>query len=114
VSGANGKPGPLHKNAILLPSSVGYRADGKVQSDLNVVELGLKPAVQMVQQRKRVRHRDTFEERLSKEAAKFKEAADKLPPGSFAREMLLRRVAQAETASNIDKWLSSKICGKAC
>jgi hypothetical protein len=114
VSGANGKPGPLHKNAILLPSSVGYRADGKVQSDLNVVELGLKPAVQMVQQRKRVRHRDTFEERLSKEAAKFKEAADKLPPGSFARELLLRRVAQAETASNIDKWLSSKICGKAC
>ena len=114
MSGANGKPGPLHKNAILLPSSVGYRADGKVQSDLNVVELGLKPAVQMVQQRKRVRHRDTFEERLSKEAAKFKEAADKLPPGSFAREMLLRRVAQAETASNIDKWLSSKICGKAC
>jgi hypothetical protein len=114
VSGANGKPGPLHKNAILLPSSVGYRADGKVQSDLNVVELGLKPAVQMVQQRKRVRHRDTFEERLSKEAGKFKEAADKLPPGSFAREMLLRRVAQAETASNIDKWLSSKICGKAC
>jgi hypothetical protein len=114
VSGANGKPGPLHKNAILLPSSVGYRADGKVQSDLNVVELGLKPAVQMVQQRKRVRHRDTFEERLSKEAAEFKEAADKLPPGSFARELLLRRVAQAETASNIDKWLSSKICGKAC
>lgn len=114
MSGANGKPGPLHKNAILLPSSVGYRADGKVQSDLNVVELGLKPAVQMVQQRKRVRHRDTFEERLSKEAAKFKEAADKLPPGSFARELLLRRVAQAETASNIDKWLSSKICGKAC
>jgi hypothetical protein len=99
VSGANGKPGPLHKNAILLPSSVGYRADGKVQSDLNVVELGLKPAVQMVQQRKRVRHRDTFEERLSKEAAKFKEAADKLPPGSFARELLLRRVTQAETAS---------------
>jgi hypothetical protein len=66
----------------------------------------------MVQQRKRVRHRDTFEERLSKEAAKFKEAADKLPPGSFARELLLRRVAQAETASNIDKWLSSKIVGK--
>jgi hypothetical protein len=68
----------------------------------------------MVQQRKRVRHTETFEERLSKEAIKFKEAADKLPPGSFARELLLRRVAQAETASNIDKWLSSKICGKAC
>ena len=50
----------------------------------------------MVQQRKRVRHTETFEERLSKEAVKFKEAADKLPPGSFARELLLRRVTQAE------------------
>ena len=57
---------------------------------------------------------ETFEERPSKEAAKFKEAADKLPPGRFARDQLMRRVAQAETASSINKWLSSKICGKAC
>ena len=35
----------------------------------------------MDKQRKRVRHTETFEERLSKEAVKFKEAADKLPPG---------------------------------
>jgi hypothetical protein len=68
----------------------------------------------MVQQRKRVRHTETFEERLSKETVKFKEAADKLPPGSFARELLLRRVTQAETASNINKWLGSKISAKAC
>jgi hypothetical protein len=68
----------------------------------------------MVQQRKGVRHTETFDERLSKEAAKFKEAAGKLPPGSFARDLLLRRVAQAETASNVNKWLNSKICGKAC
>jgi hypothetical protein len=68
----------------------------------------------MVQQRKRVRHTETFEERLSKEAVKLKEAADKLPPGSLARELLLRQVTQAETASNINKWLSSKISAKAC
>jgi hypothetical protein len=68
----------------------------------------------MVQQRKRVRHQETFEERLSKAAVKFKEAADKAPPASRDRELLLQRVQQAETASNINKWLSSKICGKAC
>jgi hypothetical protein len=75
---------------------------------------GSNQAIQMDKQRKRVRHTETFEERLSKEAVKFKEAADKLPPGSLARELLLRRVTQAETASNIDKWLSSKISAKAC
>jgi hypothetical protein len=91
--------GPLLKNAILLASSVGYRADGKVQTDLKCVGVRAQTVIQMVQQRKRVRHPETFEERLSKEAVKFKEAADKLPPGSFARELLLRRVTQAETAS---------------
>jgi hypothetical protein len=64
----------------------------------------------MVQQRKRVRHLETFEQRLSKAAVKFNEAADKLPPPSCDRELLLQRVQQA---SNINKWLSSKICGKA-
>jgi hypothetical protein len=75
---------------------------------------GSNQAMQMVQQRKPVRQTETFEERLSKEAVKFKEAADKLPPGSLARELLLRRVTQAETASNINTWLSSKISAKAC
>ena len=65
----------------------------------------------MVQQRK---HTETFEERLSKERVKIKEAADKLPPGGHARELLLRQVQQAETASNVEKWLSSKICAKGC
>ena len=64
----------------------------------------------MVQQRK---HTETFEERLSKERVKIKEAADKLPP-RHDRELLLHRVERAETASSINKWLSSKICGKAC
>ena len=61
----------------------------------------------MAQQRKRVKHTATFEERLAEEAIKFKEAADKQPPGSMARELLLRRARQAETAAHMSDWLRS-------
>jgi hypothetical protein len=61
----------------------------------------------MAKQRKRVNHTATFEERLAEEAIKFKAAAEKLPPGSMARELLLRRARQAETASHIENWLRS-------
>jgi hypothetical protein len=44
----------------------------------------------MAKQRKRVKHTATFEERLGEEAIKFKDAAEKQPPGSTARELLLR------------------------
>jgi len=49
---------------------------------------------------------ETFEERLAEEARGFKEAADKLPHGT-ARELLLRRARQAETAAHINEWLRS-------
>ena len=52
---------------------------------------------------------ETFEERLSKERLKIKEAADKLTAGR-ARG----RFQHTETASNIEKWLSAKICANAC
>jgi hypothetical protein len=58
-------------------------------------------------QRRRIKHTATFEERLAEEAVKFKEAAEKQPPGSTARELLLRRARQAETASHINNWLRS-------
>jgi len=58
-------------------------------------------------QRRRIKHNATFEERLAEEAIKFKEAAEKQPPGSTARELLLRRARQAETASHINHWLRS-------
>ena len=58
-------------------------------------------------QRRRIKHNTTFEERLAEEAIKFKEAAQKQPPGSTARELLLRRARQAETASHINNWLRS-------
>ncbi len=61
----------------------------------------------MVQKRRRLQHVATFQERLAEEAKKFKLAADQQPDGSTARELLLRRARQAETASHTNKWLSS-------
>jgi hypothetical protein len=57
-------------------------------------------------ERRRIKHEKTFKQRLAEEAVKFQEAADKLPPGT-ARELLLKRVRQAETAANFNDWLSS-------
>jgi hypothetical protein len=59
-----------------------------------------------MQKRRRIKHEKTFKERLAEEAIRFKEAATKLPPGP-ARELLLKRARQAETASEIDSWLKS-------
>jgi hypothetical protein len=61
----------------------------------------------MAQRRRRVKHIATFEERLSEQAIKFKEAAEQQPPGSMARELLLRRARQSETAAHISDWLRS-------
>lgn len=58
-------------------------------------------------QPKRIKHTTTFEERLAEEARRFKEAAEKEAPGSTARELLLRRARQAETASRVNDWLRS-------
>ncbi len=56
---------------------------------------------------RRIEKKLTFEQRLAVEAAQFKEAAEKEPPGSTARELLLRRARQAETASHINAWVNS-------
>jgi hypothetical protein len=53
-------------------------------------------------ERRRIKHNANFEERLAEEAIKFKEAAEKQPLGSMARELLLRRARQAETAAHIN------------
>jgi hypothetical protein len=39
--------------------------------------------------RNRVKHVQTFKERLAEEALRFSEAAQKQPPGSHARELSL-------------------------
>jgi hypothetical protein len=57
--------------------------------------------------RQKIKHKTTFEKRLAEEARRFKEAAEEQPLGSTARELLLRRARQAETASHMNDWLSS-------
>jgi hypothetical protein len=59
----------------------------------------------MAQQRRRVKHTATFEERLAEEAERFRKAAEQQAPGSTARELLLRRARMTETASHINQWL---------
>jgi len=48
-------------------------------------------------ERPRIRHRATFKERLAEEARRLKEQPNKSAPGR-EREVLLRKVRQAETA----------------
>jgi hypothetical protein len=57
--------------------------------------------------RRRIELRATFEERLAEEARRLREEAEKQPLGSIARELLLRQVRRAETASRINEWLAS-------
>jgi hypothetical protein len=61
----------------------------------------------MVQQRRRIKHKISFEEWLAAEAQRFNEAAEKELPGSMARELLLRRARQAATASRVNEWIAS-------
>lgn len=57
--------------------------------------------------RRRVKHTLSFEERLAEEAKEFREAAEREPPGSMSRELLLRRARQAEAASRVNDSLRS-------
>jgi hypothetical protein len=56
--------------------------------------------------RKRIRHKASFRERLLKSAREAREAAELLPPGK-ARDQLLCKARDSETAANIDEWISS-------
>lgn len=58
-------------------------------------------------ERRRIKHQLSFEERMAEEADRFKKAADDQPAGSMARELLLRRSRQAESASHMSNWLRS-------
>ena len=60
-----------------------------------------------MQQRRFPKFIDTFEQRLANEAKRFREAAEQAPQGTMARELLLRRARQAETASHMSDWLRS-------
>ena len=56
--------------------------------------------------RRRFKQTKSLEERLSEELKRLREEARSLPHGA-AREALLRKARQAETASRINEWLSS-------
>ncbi len=59
----------------------------------------------MSQHRRRIKHTQTFEDRLAEEAKQFREAAQNAT--GMQRELLLRRARQAETASHMSDWLRS-------
>jgi hypothetical protein len=61
----------------------------------------------MAEVRRRVKHTLTLEERLAEEARRFNEEAEKLPLGSKARDLILRRAQQAERALQVSEWLRS-------
>jgi hypothetical protein len=56
--------------------------------------------------RRRFKQTQTFEQRLAEEAAQFRKAAEQAEPG-MARDLLLKRARQAETASRMNEWLTS-------
>ena len=51
-----------------------------------------------------IAHTQNYAERLEQEAHKYREAAEQQPPGSMARELLLRR-AQMIESSHVNPWL---------
>jgi hypothetical protein len=57
-------------------------------------------------QRRRFQQSETLETCLAEEAKHLREEAKSLPPGA-AREALLRKARQTETASHMSEWLSS-------
>jgi hypothetical protein len=58
-------------------------------------------------QRRRFKNILSFPDRLDQEIERLRAEAEKLPPGTHEREMLLRKARQAETALRVNDWLSS-------
>ncbi len=58
--------------------------------------------------RRRVKQTVAFKDRLLQSAQDARAQAARLPPGS-ARDRLLLKARQAETAANIDSWISSPL-----
>lgn len=56
--------------------------------------------------RRRLKQIETFKERLMSFAKDARIRAEQLPPGSAKNDML-SKAGQADTASHIDAWLSS-------
>jgi hypothetical protein len=59
-----------------------------------------------MKQRRRFKQIHTLEERLSQEAKALRKRARQLPPGQ-AREALLRKARNDESAAHLTQWLMS-------
>lgn len=59
-----------------------------------------------MQKRRRFKHTASLEERLAKEAEELRAMAETLPPGP-ARDQVLRKARQDETAVHMNEWLTS-------
>jgi hypothetical protein len=57
-------------------------------------------------QRRRFKHILFLPDRLEQEAARLRAEAEKLPHGQ-ERDLLVRKARQAETAVDVNEWLSS-------
>nr|WP_271581607.1 hypothetical protein [Bradyrhizobium sp. CCBAU 45389] len=57
-------------------------------------------------QRRRFKQIQSLEERLSEQAKRLRAEAKLLPPGA-ARDQMIRKARQAETASHMNEWLTS-------
>lgn len=60
----------------------------------------------MLHRRRRIKQNMSLEERLAAEAKRLREQAELLPDG-YLRQMVERKVRQAEIGSHISEWLSS-------
>ena len=60
-----------------------------------------------MQQRNRIKQTEPLEDRLAEEARRLREAARLLPPGAV-RDAALWKARQAEMASRMSEWLSSR------
>lgn len=69
-------------------------------------EAPTQPAARLIVRRPRVKHATSFKDRLLRSAKEAREQAARLPAGS-ARERLLLKARQSETAADIDSWISS-------
>ena len=59
-----------------------------------------------MQERRRFKQSAPLDQRLTEEARRLREEAQGTPPG-FAREQLIRRARQAETAAHMHEWLTT-------
>lgn len=69
-------------------------------------EAPTQPAAKPIVRRPRVKHATSFKDRLLRSAKEAREQAARLPAGS-ARDRLLQKARQSETAADIDSWISS-------